>query len=191
MFRKTIAVGPLELVASCVTGGAAVAKPDLRHLLYSRYLLPNRTELALLRRCRASTEGLRRVIARGPRDATCIEREEVYNVQQGTGKEKVGYRDTRDPWNQLMSKSCLGTAAKSRSSANRELPETRQACWCHLTFVFAALLSIASNDTTSAFISISLWQTRTPSGAMRHLRKRRRPTILYVDTFSNGQTAVS
>lgn len=89
MFRKTIAVGPSEPVASCVTGGTAVAKPDLRHLLYPRKLLPNRTELALLRKCRGRAEGQQRVITRGHGAATHIKREDVYDVQQGDGREEV------------------------------------------------------------------------------------------------------
>lgn len=62
MFRKTIAVGPFEPVASCVTGGTAVAIPYL-------WLLPNARQLrgigrmadvaALLHTRRGIAKGLR------------------------------------------------------------------------------------------------------------------------------------
>jgi hypothetical protein len=66
MFRKTIAVGPFEPVASCVTGGTAVAMPYLWLLPKARQLrgIGRMAEVAaLLHTRRGMAKGLRNDMA--------------------------------------------------------------------------------------------------------------------------------
>lgn len=59
MFKNTMAVGPFDPVASCVTGGTAVAKPQCRGVFNLQELaVAERSTEALLPHNRRETSGL-------------------------------------------------------------------------------------------------------------------------------------
>jgi hypothetical protein len=83
MFKNTIAVGPLELVASCVTGGTAVASPHRRSPQPRKLRKAGRMPAALSS-CRGILNGLQNAMVDKEED----DEEETQQTSGTTGQSR-------------------------------------------------------------------------------------------------------